>query len=424
MTSSKVRLIISFIIVGLIGYFVGVSKIALDWKGFQPHVNITSKEPPPSETHMDFTMFWNVLDKIQNNYYDKTLIDPQKMLNGAISGMVASLDDPYTVYLPPAQNNDFKQGLAGKFEGIGAELGMKGKQVVVVAPLDGSPAQKAGVRPGDMIVKVEDQFIAGWDLNQVVTKIRGPKGTDVTISVVHKQGDPPKDIKIVRDTIQVKSLTSWVKQVKDIDEIKQTDAIKKLGNDKVVYIRLSQFGDSTNDEWQRVAANIDRQMSQDKNIKGIVFDLRNNPGGYLSDAVYIASEFIKDGTAVMQEDRNGERQSYPVSGKGLLTDAPVIVLINKGSASASEIVSGALRDHQRAKLVGETSFGKGTIQQAEDLGGGAGLHVTIAKWLTPDGIWVHKKGLEPDVKVELDKNDQARDTQLEKAIETLLEPGL
>lgn len=420
MNSSKLRLIVAFLIVGLIGYFIGVSKIALDWKGFQPDVQVSSKEPPPSVTHMDFTMFWTVLDKLQNTYYDKKAIDPQKILNGAISGMVASLDDPYTVYLPPVQNNDFKQGLAGKFEGIGAELGMKGKQIIVVAPLDGGPAQKAGVKPGDMIIKVDDQFIAGWNLNQVVSKIRGPKGTEVRISVAKKAGEEPKEIKIVRDTITVKSLTSWTKPVKDIDEIKVTDALKPNANDKIVYIRLSQFGDSTNDEWQRIAAEIDRKMASDATIKGVVFDLRNNPGGYLTDAVYIASEFIKDGTAVMQEDKNAERESYPVSGKGLLTDVPVVVLINKGSASASEIVSGALRDHQRAKLVGETSFGKGTIQQAEDLGGGAGLHITIAKWLTPNGTWVHTKGLEPDVKVEVDKNDQAHDVQLEKAIETLL----
>jgi carboxyl-terminal processing protease len=421
MSSSKLRLIVSFLIVGLIGYFIGVSKIAIDWRGYQPHVEVAGKEPPPSVSHMDFTMFWTVMDKIQNNYYDKKAIDPQKMLNGAISGMVSSLDDPYTLYLPPVQNNDFKQGLAGKFEGIGAELGMKGKQVIIVAPLDGGPAQKAGIKPGDAIVKVDDQIIAGWNLNQVVSKIRGPKGTEVVLGILPKSGDQAKDVKIVRDTISVKSLTSWTKAVKDIDEVKQTDALKSNADKKIVYIRLSQFGDSTNDEWQKLAAEVDRKMQTDQNIKGIVFDLRNNPGGYLTDAVYIASEFIKDGTAVMQEDKNGDRQSYPVSGKGLLTDVPVVVLINKGSASASEIVSGALRDHERAKLVGDTSFGKGTIQQAEDLGGGAGLHVTIAKWLTPNGTWVHMKGLEPDVKIEIDKNDQAHDAQLEKAVETLLQ---
>lgn len=424
MKPSQLRLIVSLIIVGLIGYFIGVNKIALDWKGYQPHVEISSKEPPPSVTQLDFGMFWTVLNKIENTYYDKKAIDPQKLLNGAISGMVASLDDPYTVYLPPAQNKDFKQGLAGQFEGIGAELGMKGKQIIVVAPLDGGPAQKAGVRAGDMIIKVDDQAIGGWNLNQVVSKIRGEKGTDVRLSVMRQQDQQPRDIKITRDTITVKSLTSWTKQIKAIDEIKQTDTLKAQADQKVVYIRLSQFGDSTNDEWQRLSAEIDRNLTADKTIKGVVFDLRNNPGGYLSDAVYISSEFIKDGTAVMQEDKNGERENYPVSGKGLLTDVPIVVLINKGSASASEIVSGALRDHKRAKLIGETSFGKGTIQQAEDLGGGAGLHVTIAKWLTPEGIWVHQKGLEPDIKVDLDKEDQAHDVQLEKAIEELVKPSI
>lgn len=424
MKPAQLRLIVSLIIVGLIGYFIGVNKVALDWKNYQPHVEISSKEPPPSVTQLDFGMFWTVLNKIENTYYDKKAIDPQKLLNGAIAGMVASLDDPYTVYLPPAQNKDFKQGLAGQFEGIGAELGMKGKQIIVVAPLDGGPAQKAGVRAGDMIIKVDDQAIGGWNLNQVVSKIRGEKGTDVRLSVMRQQDQQPRDIKITRDTITVKSLTSWTKQIKSLDEIKQTDTLKAQADQKVVYIRLSQFGDSTNDEWQRLSAEIDRNLTADKTIKGVVFDLRNNPGGYLSDAVYISSEFIKDGTAVMQEDKNGERESYPVSGKGLLTDVPIVVLINKGSASASEIVSGALRDHKRAKLIGETSFGKGTIQQAEDLGGGAGLHVTIAKWLTPEGIWVHQKGLEPDIKVDLDKEDQAHDVQLEKAIEELVKPSV
>jgi carboxyl-terminal processing protease len=423
MKAAHIRLVVSFIIVGLIGYFIGVNKISFDWKGFQPHVEISSKEPPPSISYLDFGMFWTVLNKLENTYYDKKAIDPQKLLNGAIAGMVSSLDDPYTVYLPPVQNKDFKQGLAGQFEGIGAELGMKGKQITVVAPLDGGPAKKAGVRAGDMIVKVDDHVIAGWNLNQVVSKIRGPKGTDVIIAVVRQQSEQPKEIKITRDTITVKSLTSWTKQIKSIDEIKQTDTLKASADQKVVYIRLSQFGDSTNDEWKKLSAEIDRKLTSDQGIKGIVFDLRNNPGGYLTDAVYIASEFVKDGAAVMQEDKNGERESYPVSGKGLLTDVPVVVLINKGSASASEIVSGALRDHKRAKLVGETSFGKGTIQQAEDLGGGAGLHVTIAKWLTPEGIWVHQKGLEPDIKVELDKEDQAHDVQLEKAIESLVAPA-
>lgn len=424
MKSQTLRILLVAIISALLGYYVGVTKIKADWKNYQPHVEAVNKEPPASLMHLDLGMFWLVLNKLEQNYYDKTAIDPQKILNGAISGMVNSLNDPYTVYLPPQQNTDFKQGLAGKFEGIGAELGIKGKEIVVVAPLDGSPAQKAGIRPGDVIVKVNDQYTAGWTLNETVEKIRGPKGTEVKLAVMHKVGEEPVNIKIVRDTIQMKSLATWTKQVKDIDQTNanKNNVLKQHATDKVIYIRLSQFGDTTNNEWSGISAKVANQLSQDKSIKGVIFDLRNNPGGYLTDAVYIASEFIKDGTAVMQEDKNRERQSYPVSGKGLLTDVPLVVLINKGSASASEIVAGALRDHKRATLVGETSFGKGTIQEAEDIGGGAGLHVTIAKWLTPNGTWVHQKGLTPDISVSIDKNDQSHDAQLEKAVEQLVNP--
>lgn len=421
MKSQKLRFFLAILIAGLIGYGIGVTKVTWEWKNYRPHVEIVNKEPPPSLMRVDFAPFWTVLSKIENSYYDKTAIDGQKMLNGAIMGMVDSLEDPYTVYLPPKENEDFKQGLAGQFEGIGAELSVKDKQIVVVAPIDGSPAQKAGIKSGDAILKVNDESIAGWTLAQAVEKIRGPKGTEVKLAVIHKSATKPVDITIVRDTIQVKSLVSWTKRVKDVDSIDTKSATLSGDlNDKVTYIRLSQFGDTANKEWTDVAIKLNQELQNDKEVKGIILDLRNNPGGYLTDAVYIASEFIKSGTAVMQEDKNGVQEEFPVSGRGMLTDIPVVVLLNGGSASASEIVAGALRDHDRAKIVGEKSFGKGTIQTAEDLGGGAGLHVTIAKWLTPDGIWVHKQGLQPDVTVQLDPNDPARDLQLEKAIEELV----
>jgi carboxyl-terminal processing protease len=424
MKSAKLRFLLAILIAGLTGYIIGVTNINIQLRNFQPDIQISSKEPPPSQMQGDFSQFWQVLDKIEASYYDKKSIEPQKVINGAISGMVESLDDPYTVYLPPKQNDDFKQGLAGKFEGIGAELGLKNKQIIVVAPLDGSPAKKAGIRPGDAIVKVDDQVTFGWTLSQTVDKIRGPKGTKVKLSVVHKQGDPAVDITIVRDTITVKSLTSYTKPIKEIEGVKQTTVLKPAIDQKIIYIRLSQFGDSTNSEWLKLANDASTRLNTEKDIKGIVFDLRNNPGGYLNDAVFIASEFIKTGNAVMQEDKNGTRTAFPVTGKGLLYDVPVVVLINRGSASASEIVAGALRDHKRATLVGETSFGKGTIQQAEDLGGGAGLHVTIAKWLTPEGTWVGNgktgTGLKPDVEVKIDEKNPEHDVQLEKAIEELL----
>jgi carboxyl-terminal processing protease len=409
------------IVAGLIGYSIGVTKIAVDWKNYQPTIEVTSKEPPPSENAIDFTHLWTVMGKLSQGYYDKQAIDPQKFLNGAIAGMVNSLDDPYTVYLPPAQNVDFKEGLAGRFEGIGAELGIKGKQIVVVAPLDGSPAQKAGLRAGDAILKVNSDITNGWTLTQAVERIRGEKGTEVQLTVQHKSDSKPIDVAIIRDTITVNSVTAWVKPVGKIDEIKKDAAgLKDAQDAKISYIRLSQFGDNTNAEWQKAAAKIDRDVRADPSIKGVILDLRNNPGGYLNDAVYIASEFIREGIVVSQEDRNKEIASYSVTGRGLLYDVPLVILINKGSASASEIVAGAMQDHKRAVLVGETSFGKGTIQQAEDLGGGAGLHVTVAKWLTPDKNWVHEKGLTPDVAVAVDSKDPSHDAQLEKAIEELV----
>ncbi len=416
-----VRFFAVILIAGLIGYYIGVTKISLDWKNFQPRVEVASKEPPPSLSHLDFTKFWTVLERIEQNYYDKTAIDSQKMLDGAISGMVDSLDDPYTVYLPPVQNSDFKEGLAGQFSGIGAELDMKDKQIIIKAPLDGSPAQKAGLKPGDSILKINDEFTNGWNLVQAVEKIRGPKGSEVALTILRKDQREPKEINITRDVITIKSVTSWVKPIKEVENITLTDTLKANQNDKVAYIRLSQFGDNTNKEWLDMSNQLSLQLQKDKSIKGIVLDLRNNPGGYLTDAVFIASEFLKTGTPiVLQDDGKGRTGKLVVERNGLMLDTPLVILINKGSASASEILAGAMRDHDRAILIGETSFGKGTIQNAEELGGGSGLHVTIAKWLTPNGTWVHKKGLEPDVKADLSTKEPERDTQLEKAIENLL----
>ena len=423
--SNTLRIIVIVIITFLVGYYVGITNIAIDWSNFQPNIQVSSKEPPASDQFVDTSRMWQVLEKIETLYYDKTAINGNKLLDGAISGMVNSLGDPYTLYLPPTLNTNFKQGLAGEFDGIGAELGMKGKNPVVIAPIDGSPASKAGIKAGDSILKVNGQSIAGVDLNTVVNEIRGPKGTTVTLTIQHKGSSNTVDIPIVRNTITVKSLASWTKKVSDIPLINhKAGDLAQAGNDKIVYIRLSEFGDTANSEWNQLAVSLNKQLKSDKSIKGVVLDLRNNPGGYLTDAIYVISEFVPSGTAVIQEDGDGKKTAYPVSGKGLLTNVPVVVLINKGTASASEIVSGGLRDNHRAELVGDNSFGKGIVQEAFDLGGGAGLHVTVAKWLTPDGTWVGNgkdgKGLTPDISVSLNPKDPTHDTQLEKAVEELV----
>jgi len=414
--SPRIQVFILILIAGLVGYYIGVNKVNFEWKKFHPKITVTSKAPPPEMKTADFAQFWTVWQKLESDYYDKSKLDPQKMVNGAIQGMVNSLGDPFTVYLPPVQNDNFKAGLAGQFQGIGAELGTKDSQVIVIAPITGGPAEKAGIKAGDIILAVDGKSIANWTINQAVEKIRGPKGTSVTLTVGQKDKEP-REVKIVRDVITVKSLEAGIKKVKDLNGVKLDSAI---GDQEVIYARLSQFGDNTNDEWLEAINKVSIAMNSNKNVKGVIFDLRNNPGGYLTDAVFIASEFIGEGKTVVIQEQNGQRVIMKANRKGLLTEMPVVILVNKGSASASEIVAGALRDHERATIVGDTSFGKGTIQQAEDLGGGAGIHITIAKWLTPNGTWVHEKGIEPDVKVSLDPKQPERDLQLEKAVQELL----
>jgi carboxyl-terminal processing protease len=414
----SLRIIILLIIAGLIGYYFGINNVKLSWKNYIPSAVVTNKEAPTTLSNVDFSAFWTVWRKVEENYYDKTKLDPTKMLNGAIQGMLSTLGDPYTVYLPPVQNTSFKDGMAGQFSGIGAELGMKDGQIIVMAPLEGSPAEKAGVKAGDAILKINNELTADMVLTNAVEKIRGQKGTTVILTIRHKDQQTAQDVKIVRDVITVKSVIEWVKNVNEIDGIKIAKDIKG----KIAYVRVSQFGDSTNKDWITDINDISLKAQSDKSIKGLIIDLRNNPGGYLTDAVFISSEFLKQGSpVVMEENSEGVRHTLSVTRKGQLYDMPLIVLINKGSASASEIVSGALRDNKlngksRAILVGETSFGKGTIQAAEDLGGGAGLHITIAKWLTPNAVWVHGTGLKPDIEVALDTKDPGRDTQLEKAV--------
>ena len=413
----KFQIILLVLIAALIGYYAGVTKINLEWKNYKPSAQVSSKEPPPTISHIDFSSFWTVWQKIETDYYDKTKLDPQKMLNGAIEGMVRSLGDPFTTYLPPTQNDNFKQGLAGQFQGIGAELGLEENRIIVVAPLNGSPAQKAGIRAGDTILEVDGESTFNWSLSQAVEKIRGPKGSEVTLTILHKGDQKTTKIKIIRDVITIESVVYWVKKIGEIEGINIRDSKDK----RVAYIGLSQFGDNTNEEWTSAINKLSLETSGGKNIEGLILDLRNNPGGYLSDAAFISSEFIERGSVVViEEEAGGKRSTLTADRKGLFLDVPLIILINKGSASASEIVAGALRDHKRVKLIGEISFGKGTIQKAEDLGNGAGLHITIAKWLTPNGEWVNETGLKPDIEVAVDQKDLSHDSQLERAVLELI----
>lgn len=359
---------------------------------------------PLDHSGIDFSLFWEVWDRLGTNYFDKSKLDSQKMVLGAIKGMVSSLGDPYTVFLPPDEQKRTQEDLGGEFEGIGIQIGFKGTQLAVIAPLEGSPAEKAGVKAGDFIVGIKDKNkkvdtgTFGMSLPDAVQAIRGSAGSAVTLLLTREEADKPIEKEITRAKIEVPSVKlSFVGQ-----------------NNSVARLQLFRFGDNTNGEWGKAIEEIRK-----KNVKGMILDLRNNPGGYLNGAVAITSEFISQGVVVIQENGQETRQEFKASGKARLLDIPLAVLVNGGSASASEIVAGALRDNNRAKIIGEKTFGKGTIQEAQQLDL-SGLHITTARWLTPKETWVNDKaGLEPDIEIK-DNPDTEKDEQLEKAIEELV----
>jgi carboxyl-terminal processing protease len=385
-----------FVVVFGSGYKLGQSTSRINLE------NLTKSTNQQNPT--DFNLFFDVLNKINKKYVDKKKINWEKMYYGAIKGMVASLDDPYTFFLTPEENKQSKDDLQGKFEGIGAQLGLKNNRIIVIAPLKNSPAEKAGVKSGDFINQVDGKKTTNWTLSYAVSQIRGPKGTTVTLTL--ERNNKEFEVKIIRDQIIVSSVELSFKN-------------------NVAYLKVNQFGENTNQEWDREVEKIKTQW-QEKKIKGMILDLRDNPGGYLESSVYLASEFLPKGKLIVkQESTTNQSYDYYVERDGQLLDIPLIVLINKGSASASEILAGALRDHKRAKLVGEKSFGKGSVQEALDLEKGAGLHVTVAKWILPNGDWINSKGIEPEIKIENKVEEgntltDENDSQLKKAIELLV----
>ncbi len=424
---SKIRsyiLILSLLIlVGGAGYRLGEHKATIGVVDNRPVINTSV----PEGTNVDFGLFWDVWGKLTRYYIEPKTIDVEKLVYGAISGMVSAVGDPYTSFFPPQENKQFKEDLGGEFEGIGAQLGMKDGRVIIESPLKGTPAEAAGVRPQHIILKVNDEETAGWTVEQAVNKIRGPKGTKVRLTLLSPlSAEAPREVTIVRNTITIPSVTWWIKSVREVSEISgATEAAQLLSrsnNPRIAYINLTRFGDNTNADWNKAVGEVVKELNGSNKPVGLVLDLRNNPGGYLDGAVYIASEFMKSGTVVSQVNSDGTRQDYPTDRKGKLTDIPVVVLVNKGSASAAEIVSGALRDTRRAKLVGETTFGKGTVQTPFDLSGGSSVHITTGKWLLPGGQSISNTGLTPDLTVTRDPNATATaDAQLARAIELLLQ---
>lgn len=406
------KVILSVIGVGVIfisGYILGANGFKLETVSF-PKIKI-SREVPGDRRDVDFSLFWRVWDTLDSSYYDKSKISPQKMVYGAISGMVASLGDPYTAFLPPEENKVVEEDLSGSFEGVGIQIGFKGKNLAVIAPLPGSPADEAGIKAGDLIVEIKDEEkdidigTNGITLTDAVKVIRGKAGTKVTLFLLREGSSEPIKLTVMRKNIDVPSIIlSYV----------NSDGII---NDKspIAHIRLLKFGGDTNSEWTKAV----NEIIKKKEVRSIILDLRNNPGGYMQGAVDIASEFVKIGSVVVIEDRGGiNKTEYKTEKLGVFSDYKLVILVNAGSASASEILAGALREIKGVKLVGDVTFGKGTIQEPLQLEQGSGLHITIAKWLTPKGVWINEKGLEPDVKIE-DKVDTTVDEQLLEAIKLL-----
>lgn len=395
--------ILCVIVIFAIGYAVGLNGYASTNPISRKVVIDRSNQPDREE--LNFALFWKVWDTLDSSYFDHKKVIPEELVYGAIRGMVASVGDPYTVFLTPDQNKVVQDDLLGSFEGVGIQIGYIGSQLAVIAPLPDSPAEKAGIIAGDLILNIKDDSrgidteTGGMSLPDAVKIIRGKSGSIVTLTIFREGETEVRDVEVTRSPIDVPSVT-----------------VDFVGEDEsVAHIQILKFSGETKAEWEESL----REILKKSNLSGVIVDVRNNPGGYLQSAVDLASEFIDTDEVVVIEQSNDEKIEYKVEMLGRLKGVETVVLVNKGSASASEILAGALRDQLDIVLIGEKTFGKGTIQEPQQLEDGEGLHITIAKWLTPKGIWVNDEGgLIPDIEVS-DNPDTENDEQLDKAIETL-----
>lgn len=349
-----------------------------------------------SSSDLDLSSVQSLYDMLNDKYEGE--LDQKKLIDGAKHGLVSASGDPYTVYFNEEEAKSFLSDLEGSFEGIGAELGKRDDRLVIISTLDSSPALAAGLKAGDQIAAVNDQPSADWSTEKAVSQIRGKKGTTVKLTIIRGE-EAPKEINITRDTINDPSVKT------------------EITADNIGIIRISRFGETDTVRLARAAA----QDFKDRGVKGVVVDLRGNGGGYLTAAQDLASLWL-DNKVVVTERRGGNVTDTLRSGSNpLLNGIPTVVLVNGGSASASEILAGALRDNNAAKLVGEKTFGKGSVQSIEDVAGGGQLKVTVAKWYTPNGKNISKEGITPDVVVGLTEADVAagQDPQKNKALELL-----
>ena len=353
----------------------------------------------PEDTKADFSVFWQAWDRLKEKHIDGREANEQKFIEGAIGGLADSFDDPYTVYFNAEDSKKFNDDIRGNFGGIGIEIGIRNNSLTVIAPLKGSPAERIGLRSKDNIVEIGNKPTSNLSIEQAVKLIRGDVGTEITLAIYREGWDKTKDFTITRETIMVPTI-DW-----------------DINNNKIMHLRLYSFNENAEYLFGQAVSE-----ALDKGARGMVLDLRNDPGGYLDTAVNLAGWFLSRGEVVVSEEfSTGLKNIFRANGNMRLKDFPVVVLINEGSASASEILAGALRDNRGVKLVGAKSFGKGTVQELSPLNDGSTLKVTIAKWLLPKGDAIDKNGLEPDYKVELpaDWTKDKPDPQLNKAMEVI-----
>ncbi len=380
----------------VLGYQVATDgyRLRLDPTGLDVDKVATVQE----HTDLDLTEFWRVLGLLEKNFINTDKLAENTLVDGAIKGMVAALDDPYTYYLTDAETDSFQDGLDGVYEGIGVQLGYKEENLMIIAPLSGGPAEAAGVKPGDIIVAIEGESAASLNLGEVVQKVRGTEGTSVKLTLARKNAEgglDPVEVTITRKKISAPNI------------------LATREDDGIVVLNILRFGTDIEGEWKQIVKEYDL-----KNAKGIVVDVRNNPGGYLNGAAVIASSFMKKGVVVSQEFADGEKNEYTNDKEGELLGKPVVALINESSASASEILAGALKQAAGAILVGTKSFGKNTVQEAYQLDDGASVHITAAHWLLPNGERIPDDGIVPDVAIEQGDTD---DAQRDRALEILKE---
>jgi len=358
--------------------------------------------PQPGSTPVDtntlFKPFWQAWDLVHQQYVDQP-VDNEKLMRGAISGMLSSLGDPNTAYMDPVQYQQANAPLEGSYEGIGAWVDTTGQYLTIISPMAGSPAEKAGLISGDKVIAVDKASVEGTDPTLVLRKVLGQAGTTVVLTIQRDGTAEPFDVSIVREKITIPLVTH------------------KMLDNNIAYLQIMQFGNNTDSDVRSALQDLLKN-----NPKGLILDLRNDPGGYLDTAIGVVSQFIPDGTVMIEDHGNGQQTTFTARSGGIATKIPLVVLVNEGSASASEITAGAIQDRGRGKLVGVTTYGKGTVQSWSPLMDNEGaIKVTIARWLTPNGRQIHGKGLTPDVVVEMTQDDikANRDPQLDKAVEIL-----